>query len=54
MYNLLGQEVMREQLNNMQGVVSFSVADLNDGIYFCNLFVNGQAVKTEKFVVKKF
>ena len=53
-YNLLGQEVMREQLNNMQGVVSFSVADLNDGIYFCNLFVNGQAVKTEKFVVKKF
>ena len=53
-YNLLGQEVMREQLNNMQGVVSFSVADLNDGIYFCNLFVNGQAVKTEKFVVKKY
>ena len=53
-YNLLGQEVMREQLNNMQGVVTFSVADLNDGIYFCNLFVNGQAVKTEKFVVKKY
>ena len=53
-YNLLGQEVMREHLNNMQGVVTFSVADLNDGIYFCNLFVNGQAVKTEKFVVKKY
>lgn len=53
-YNLLGQEVMSEQLNNLQGVVAFSVADLNDGVYFCNLFVNGQAVKTEKFVVKKY
>lgn len=52
-YNLLGQEVMGQQLNNLQGKVSFSVADLNEGIYFCNLFVNGCAVKTEKFVVKK-
>ena len=52
-YNLLGQEVMRQQLNNMQGVVSFSVDDLQEGIYFCNLFINGQSMKTEKFVVKK-
>ena len=52
-YNLLGQEVMKQQMNGMQGRLSISVADLNDGIYFCNLFVNGCAVKTEKFVVKK-
>ena len=52
-YNLLGQEVMSQQINNLQGTVAVSVADLNEGIYFCNLFVNGQAVKTEKFVVKK-
>lgn len=52
-YNLLGQEVMNQQINNLQGVASFSVAGLNEGIYFCNLFVNGQAMKTEKFVVKK-
>lgn len=52
-YNLLGQEVMSQQINNLQGAVTFSVADLNEGIYFCNLFVNGQAVKTEKFIVKK-
>lgn len=52
-YNLLGQEVMRKELNGMQSHVAFSVADLNDGIYFCNLFVNGQAVKTEKFIVRK-
>ena len=52
-YNLLGQEVTKQQVNSLQGRLSLSVADLNDGIYFCNLFVNGSAVKTEKFVVKK-
>lgn len=52
-YNLLGQEVMSERLNGLQGQVAFSVADLNEGIYFCNLMVNGQVMKTEKFIVKK-
>lgn len=52
-YNLLGQEVMRQPLTTLQGTAAFSVADLNEGIYFCNLFVNGQAVKAEKFIVKK-
>ncbi len=52
-YNLLGQEVMSLPINTLQDRLSISVADLNNGIYFCNLFVNGSAVKTEKFVVKK-
>lgn len=52
-YNLLGQEVLNQNLNSLQGQVTISVADLNEGIYFCNLVVNGRAVKTEKFVVKK-
>ena len=52
-YNLLGQEVLSQKLNSLQGVATISVADLNEGIYFCNLVVNGQALKTEKFVVKK-
>ena len=52
-YNLLGQEVRNQQVNSLQGRLSISVADLNEGIYFCKLFVNGCAVKTEKFVVKK-
>ena len=50
-YNLLGQEVMSQNVEN--GQVVLSVADLNEGIYFCNLTVNGQTVKTEKFIVKK-
>lgn len=52
-YNLLGQEVKSQDVNGLQGHVSISVSDLNEGIYFCKLFVNGCAVKTEKFVVKK-
>ena len=52
-YNLLGQEVMSERLNSTHGQASFSVADLNEGIYFCKLMVNGRVMKTEKFIVKK-
>ncbi len=38
----------------MQGQVVLPVDNLNDGIYFCSIKLNGRAVKTEKFVVKKF
>ena len=51
LYNLLGQEVLTQDVENDQVVLS--VADLNEGIYFCNLKVNGQVVRTEKFIVKK-
>ena len=49
-YNLLGQEVLRQDVE--AGQVTISVADLNKGIYFCNLMVNGQSVSTEKLIVK--
>ncbi len=52
-YNLLGQEMLSQPLNSLNGRLSISVSDLNDGIYFCKLFVDGCAVKTEKFVIKK-
>lgn len=52
-YNLLGQEVMTQEINALQGSVALSVADLQEGIYFCTMMVNGCAYATEKFVVKK-
>ena len=52
-YNLLGQEVMREELNTFEGQLKLSVADLQDGIYFCSVKVDGQVFTTVKFVVKK-
>lgn len=52
-YNLLGQEVLKQDLTNIQGQAVLSVADLTEGIYFCNLKVDGRTVKTEKFIVRK-
>ena len=52
-YNLVGQEVMRQELNANDGQLSFSVADIQGGIYFCTMLVDGRAVSTQKFVVKK-
>lgn len=52
-YNLLGQEVMRQEINSFENKLTLSVADLNDGIYFCSVQRDGQTVSTVKFVVKK-
>ena len=52
-YNLVGQEVMRQEINTFEGKMSLSVAELNDGIYFCSVMRNGQNFATVKFVVKK-
>ena len=52
-YNIVGQEVLRKDLNANFGQMSLSVADLNDGIYFCTMMVNGSAYATQKFIVKK-
>ncbi len=52
-YNIVGQEVMRQDLNANVGKLTLPVADLNDGIYFCTMLVDGRAWTTQKFVVKK-
>jgi len=52
-YNIVGQEVLRQDLNDNFGKMSLPVADLNDGIYFCTMLVNGRACATQKFIVKK-
>lgn len=51
LYNVTGREVMRQNVEN--GQVVLSVSDFEDGIYLCNLVVNGRVVRTEKFVVAK-
>lgn len=52
-YNLLGQEVMRQEINTFESKVSLPVASLNDGVYFCSVLCDGQTLSTVKFVVKK-
>ena len=52
-YNLVGQEVMRQEINTFEEKMSLSVSELNDGIYFCSVMREGQTFATVKFVVKK-
>ena len=52
-YNLLGQEVMRQEINSFENKLTLPVSSLNDGIYFCSIQRDGQTISTVKFVVKK-
>ncbi|MBR4391632.1 MAG: T9SS type A sorting domain-containing protein [Bacteroidales bacterium] len=52
-YNLLGQEVKSTIVNGVQGKVVITLDDFQSGIYFCSFFMDGEMVKTEKFIVKK-
>ena len=51
-YNLLGQEVKSQLVSNHQNRVNIAVDDLQPGIYFCRFSINGEIVRTEKFIVK--
>ena len=52
-YNMMGQEVIRQNLNIGGSRLNISVSDLTDGVYFYSLIINNQAVKTNKLVVSK-
>ena len=52
-YNMMGQEVMRSDINGMSGKLSLNVSDLADGIYFYSLIVNGKTEKSSKLVVRR-
>ena len=52
-YNMMGQEVVRQDLNLGSSRVDINVSDLNEGVYFYSLIVNNQTVKTNKFVVSR-
>ena len=52
-YNMMGQEVVRQSLNLGGSRADINVSDLNEGVYFYSLIVNNQTVKTNKFVVSR-
>ena len=52
-YNIMGQEVVRENINVGGSRLDINVSDLTDGVYFYSLIVNNQAVKTSKLVISK-
>ena len=52
-YNMMGQEVIRQDVNVGGSRMSINVSDLTDGVYFYSLIVNNQTVKTNKLVISK-
>ena len=52
-YNMLGQNVINQNIENNAGKLQFSVADLNEGIYFYSIIVGSQTVETKKLLVRK-
>lgn len=51
-YNMMGQEVLRNEINGISGKASINVSDLADGVYFYSLVVNGKTEKSSKLVVR--
>ena len=51
-YNMMGQEVLRNSISGMSGKASLNVSDLADGVYFYSLIVNGVVEKSNKLVIR--
>ena len=52
-YNMMGQEVVKQNLNLGSSRTDINVSDLAEGVYFYSLIVNNQTVKTNKLVVSR-
>lgn len=53
LHNVLGNSVGEYELSLMESRAKISTADLNAGIYFYTLYLDGEAVMTRKLIVKK-
>jgi len=53
LHNVLGNSVGEYDLSPLETKAKIPTAELNAGIYFYTLYVNGDAVMTRKLVVKK-
>lgn len=53
LHNVLGNPVSEYDLPLMENKVKLRTEDLNSGVYFYTLYIDGEAVMTRKLVVKK-
>ncbi len=52
-FNMMGQEIIRENINVGGSRLDINVSDLTEGVYFYSLIVNNEKVKTNKFVISR-
>lgn len=51
-YNMMGQEVKRNEIAGQNGTLSMNVSDLSGGVYFYSLVINGKTEKSSKIIIK--
>lgn len=51
-YNLLGAEVKNAQLENSGNKIKLDISDLDKGIYFYSIYINGDTYRTKKLIVQ--
>jgi len=49
--NMLGTEILREKLQNKEGVLRFDVSQTPSGLYFANILVNDELKSIKRLVV---
>ncbi len=52
-HNLLGSVVKEESVFDNSGKVTFNVSDLNEGIYFYSITVNGETIQTKRLIISR-
>jgi hypothetical protein len=52
-HNLLGSVVKETSIMDESGKLTFNVSDLNEGIYFYSIAVNGETVQTKRLIISR-
>ncbi len=53
LFNIVGQEILKQAVNGKSGKIQLTVSDLPEGIYFYSLTINDGATFTKKLVVNR-
>jgi len=51
-YNILGTEIKKENLQNNSNKLNVDISDLNSGVYFYTLIADKKIINTKKLIVK--
>jgi hypothetical protein len=52
LFDVLGQKLISNELSSSKGQVKLDVSNLDAGVYFYSIRVDGQAIKTERVIVQ--
>jgi hypothetical protein len=51
--DMIGNVVLKENINNQSGTIKFDVSDTKAGLYFANILINGELKTIKRLVVSK-